>query len=87
MSPILLKDNEGEIRVITQGWEKPSEEQMNLQSLETHTVFVHEPCGGMPKVVKVSDFKKVLFCNKCGLRISFSHQVKTLGDMRKALSF
>jgi hypothetical protein len=86
MSPIRLKDDEGELRVIVEGLGKPSEQEVNSRSLDKHFVLTHEPCGGMPQLVKVSHSKRVLFCEKCGLRLSLSRQVTTFGDMRKVLS-
>jgi hypothetical protein len=87
MNPIHLKDGEGEIGVIIEGWKKPSEEEAYTQSIDNCLKLFHEPCCyGRLAVVRVSDTKQVLFCNTCGLRINLGHQALTLGDLRKFLS-
>lgn len=39
-------------------------------------------CGGDIAFVKITDSKKVLFCKKCGLRISFPVKIEKFGELK-----
>ncbi len=46
----------------------------------------HGPfCDGKFKIKRVLVDQQVLFCPECGLRIMISVDIKTIGDLRKAI--
>jgi len=87
---IPLEDDEGEFVVIVEQWKQPSETEAGLIRLDSEPTIHHgDPslpfCGGLTRFVKVSETKSFLFCERCGLKISFSSSVETLGELKEHL--
>ncbi|MEK7150825.1 MAG: hypothetical protein AAB783_01355 [Patescibacteria group bacterium] len=76
----ILPNNEGNIRVLVQEWNKPNEEVVLSQPIGAHTL-THGNCSTLD-FVRVSDAKDVLCCKHCLLRISLPSNLKTLSDLK-----
>ena len=84
-----LEDKEGELRVLAQQWEKPTKPETDSIRLDSEPVITHGHypfCEGLMSVVKVSESKSILYCKKCGLRISFPPSIETVGELAKYFS-
>ena len=85
---IPLKNDEGELVVLIQQWKEPNKTETKLIKLDSEPTITHGRypfCMGLMRFVNVSETKKVLRCERCGLRISFPSSVETLGELKEHL--
>ena len=87
-----LKDDEGKLVLLVQQWEKPTESDCFSFRLSSEPTIYHggpgEPhlfCGGHIRFITISESKKVLHCERCGLRIAFP-SVETVGELAEYLA-
>lgn len=52
----------------------------------SHDVGVHKSCGGFMDVITAATERNAICCRRCYLRVYFSKNVKTYGDLRRELA-
>ncbi len=78
--------DEGELVTLIQSWKEPGADEVDSIELHSDNSLHHYPhCLGSFRVIKVTDEKKVLFCKRCGLRLSIPISLINIKDLREYL--
>jgi len=59
-----------------------NKEEIKNFPLTSNRLFHGPKCGGNVKMSEITESTNVLYCEKCGLRISYPSKIKKFGELQ-----